>query len=82
MSYFVYSFYVDVDYIYQIDSYLMILSKGGLDKKSLDRMSLSEKRKYLDYLVDIFRAMNDPNYKKEKDSEIKMIEQQKDDYML
>ncbi|GIW22491.1 MAG: hypothetical protein KatS3mg068_1498 [Candidatus Sericytochromatia bacterium] len=52
----------------------MVLSKGGLTKKDLDRMSLFEKRKYLDYLVDIFRAMNDPDYKKYSDNSVKVLE--------
>lgn len=74
-SYFLYSFYVDDDYIMQLDSYLMVLSKGGFSKEKLDKMTLTEKRKYLDYLVDIFRSMNDPNYKKGKQtSPIKTID--------
>lgn len=78
-SFFVFSLYVDVDYIYQLDSYLMVLSKGGLNKQALDLMSYSDKKKYLDYLVEIFRSMNDPDYKKQKDTEIKVVESQSED---
>lgn len=50
----------------------MVLSKGGLNKNHLDLMSLSDKQMYLKYLVEIFRSMNDPNYNKEKKTDIKV----------
>jgi hypothetical protein len=52
----------------------MFLSKGGFTKSDLDRVSFSLKLKYLEELVEIFRMVNDPNYKKVGNDRIRTLE--------
>jgi hypothetical protein len=53
-----YTWAIDVDYFFTVDSALMIASKGGFNINILNNMGIRTKKRYLDSLQDIQRRMN------------------------
>jgi hypothetical protein len=54
---FSYTWAINVDYFFTIDSALMVASKGGFDINILNRMGIITKKNYLDSLQSVLKIM-------------------------
>jgi len=53
-----YTWAIDTDYFFTLDSALMVASKGGFDINILNRMGVRTKKLYLDSLQSVHKKMN------------------------
>jgi hypothetical protein len=54
---FSYTWAINVDYFFTIDSALMVASKGGFDINILNRMGIITKKNYLDSIQSVLKIM-------------------------